>query len=138
MNVTKSVTINRPRHAAYEFWRDFTNLARFMAHVQRVDSLSGPRSHWVVSAPAGQTVEWDAEVVDDRPGEIIRWRTLEGSGIRHEGAVRFNDAPGDRGTEVHVACNMTRPPARRARPSPHYSARSRRSRSAMTCAASSK
>ncbi len=102
LNVTKSVTINRPRLAVYEFWRDFGHLAQFMAHVQRVDALGEKRSHWVVSAPAGQTVEWDAETTEDRPGELIRWRTLQGSSIRHEGVVRFDEAPGDRGTEVHV------------------------------------
>src|SRR4029453_1971994 len=102
LHVTKSVTINRPREAVYQFWRDFANLPQFMAHVQSVVSIGDKRSHWVVAAPAGQTVEWDAEVVDDRPNELLAWRSLEGSDIRHEGSVRFDTAPADRGTEVHV------------------------------------
>jgi uncharacterized membrane protein len=102
LHVTKSVTINRPREAVYEFWRDFSNLPQFMAHVQSVASEGDKRSHWVVAAPAGQTVEWDAEIVDDRPNALIAWRSLEGSDIRHEGSVRFDQAPADRGTEVHV------------------------------------
>ena len=102
LHVTKSVTINRPREAVYQFWRDFSNLPQFMAHVQSVVSRDDKRSHWVVAAPAGQTVEWDAEIVDDRPDELIAWRSLEGSDIRHEGSVRFEKAPADRGTEVHV------------------------------------
>jgi uncharacterized membrane protein len=102
LHVTKSVTINQPRDIVYQFWREFENLPRFMAHVQRVVSMGDRRSHWVVSGPAGTNVEWDAEIVDDRPGELITWRTLEGSDIRHEGSVRFEEAPGDRGTEVYV------------------------------------
>ena len=102
LHVTKSATINRPREAVYQFWREFGNLPQFMAHVQSVVSGDDKRSHWVVAAPAGQTVEWDAEIVDDRPNERIAWRSLDGSDIRHEGSVRFEQAPADRGTEIHV------------------------------------
>jgi uncharacterized membrane protein len=102
LHVTKSVTINRPREAVYQFWREFANLPQFMAHVQSVVTKDDKRSHWVVAAPAGQTVEWDAEVVDDRPNQLIAWRSLEASDIRHVGSVRFEKAPADRGTEVHV------------------------------------
>ena len=101
LHVTKSVTINQSQDTLYQYWRDFANLAQFMAHVQSVTS-TGNRSHWVVSAPAGQAVEWDAEIVEDRPGDLIAWRSLEGSDIRNQGTVRFTKAPADRGTEVHV------------------------------------
>ena len=86
LHVTKSITINQSPEIVYRFWRNFSNLPQFMAHVLRVDLKGDGLSHWVVAAPAGQTVEWDAEVVD----------------IRHEGFVRFERAPADRGTEVHV------------------------------------
>jgi uncharacterized membrane protein len=103
LHVTKSVTINQSPETVYRFWRDFSNLPRFMAHVLRVDLKEGDRlSHWVVAAPAGQTVEWDAEVVEDRANAVIAWRSLDDSDIRHEGFVRFDRAPADRGTEVHV------------------------------------
>jgi len=113
VNVTKSVTINRARETVYAFWRDFSNLGHFMSHVQSVTSTSQTRSHWVVAAPAGRTVEWDAEIVEDRPNERIVWRSVEGSDIRHQGSVRFDDAPTDRGTEVHVSLRYE-PPAGQA------------------------
>ena len=109
LHVTKGVTINRPREAVYQFWRDFSYLPQFMAHVQSVLSTGDKRSHWVVTAPGRQTVEWDAEIVEDRPNELIAWRTLEGSDIRHEGSVRFDKAPADRGTEVHVGLRYDAP-----------------------------
>jgi uncharacterized membrane protein len=102
LHVTKAITIMQPADTVYRYWRDFSHLPNFMAHVQSVVTTGDRRSHWVVSAPAGQSVEWDAEIVEDRPGERIAWRSLEGSDIRHEGSVRFERAPADRGTEVHV------------------------------------
>jgi len=83
-------------------WRDFSNLPRFMNHLESVQVIDQRRSHWKTKAPAGKSVEWDAEIIEDRPGELIAWRSLEGSQIGNSGVVRFIDAPGDRGTEVHV------------------------------------
>jgi uncharacterized membrane protein len=47
-------------------------------------------------------VEWDAEIIDDRPGELISWRPLPGTKVVSTGSVRFLRAPGGRGTEVRV------------------------------------
>ncbi len=99
--VRQSVTVNRPVEEVYAFWHNFENFPRFMAHVRSV-SVSGRRSHWVAKAPAGMTVEWDAEIVDDRENELIAWRSLEESDVQHSGKVRFVRAPGARGTEVRV------------------------------------
>jgi len=54
-------------------------------------------------------VEWDAEITADRPGEMIGWRSVEGSDIRTEGAVYFRRAPGRRGTEVKVSFSYVVP-----------------------------
>jgi uncharacterized membrane protein len=56
----------------------------------------------VARAPAGTTVEWDAEITDDVPGERIAWRSLEGASVGNRGQVEFRPAPGGRGTEVHA------------------------------------
>jgi len=54
-------------------------------------------------------VEWDAEIVEDRPNELIAWRSVEGSDVDNSGSVRFVQAPGDRGTEVHVELRYSPP-----------------------------
>ena len=110
LQVSRSITVNCPREAAYEFWRDFENLPRFMQHLQSVTSAGNGLSHWVVKAPAGQEVEWDAELVDERPNERLAWRSAPGSDVEHEGSVQFRDAPGDRGTEIRVELRYD-PPA---------------------------
>ncbi len=97
-----AITVNRPPEDVYAFWRDLENLPRFMFHLESVQAKDGDRSHWVAKAPAGRTVEWDAEVVDDVPGERISWRSVEGADVPNSGSVRLAEAPGGRGTEVTV------------------------------------
>lgn len=60
------------------------------------------RSHWVAKAPAGTTVEWDAEITEDRPNELIAWRSLEGADVDSAGTVRFEQSPRGRGTVVKL------------------------------------
>jgi uncharacterized membrane protein len=102
VQVTESITVNRPVQEVYGFWRNFENLPRFMEHLESVRVTEGGRSHWKAKAPAGATVEWDAELVDDRPNESISWRALSDSTVPNSGSVRFREAPGDRGTEITV------------------------------------
>jgi uncharacterized membrane protein len=94
------VTINKPKSEVYRFWRNFQNLPRFMENIERVDVQSNDRSHWVVKAPAGSRVEWDAIVTDDRTDERIAWESDENADVRNAGWVEFRDAPG--GTEVRA------------------------------------
>ena len=102
MNVTKSITVARPRNEVYAFWRDFENLPRFMQNVESVENLGGGRSHWCAKGIAGTDREWDAELVEDRPNERISWRTIHSPDhLRHAGTVSFLSA-GDSATEVRV------------------------------------
>jgi uncharacterized membrane protein len=110
MDVTKAVTIRRSPAEIYAFWRSFQNLPRFMYHLQDVRVIDDRRSHWVVKAPAGKSVEWDAEIVEDQPNERIAWRSLPDADVPNSGWVEFKPAPGGRGTEVHVALRYD-PPA---------------------------
>ena len=107
--VEKSVTINRPAIELYTFWRNFENLPRFMNHLESVKVTGENRSHWVAKAPAGTTVEWDAEVYNEKPNELIAWRTLEGADVDSAGSVRFEQATGGRGTTVRVVLKYDPP-----------------------------
>lgn len=97
--VARAVTINRPCPELYAYFRDFDNLATFMENIERVDVVDDTRSHWVVKAPAGRTVEWDAIVTDEVPGEYFAWASEPGADIANSGRVEFRDA-GARGTVV--------------------------------------
>ncbi len=112
VEVRHSTTINRSPGELYHYWRRLSNLPRFMRHLESVHETDDTHSRWVARAPAGTTVEWNAEIVEDRPNEVIAWRAVEGSQMRNDGRVRFVDAPGGRGTEVHVELTYA-PPAGR-------------------------
>ena len=100
--VTRSVTINRPRSDVYAFWRDFSNLALVMENIERIDVIDEKRSHWVVKAPAGRTVEWDAVVTEDVLERVIAWEAAPGASVRNSGKVEFIDAAPGRGTMVRA------------------------------------
>lgn len=100
--VHRAVTIVRPRDEVFSFWRELSNLPRFMRHLEEVRPTGDGRTLWRAKAPAGGTIEWEAETTEVRDSELIAWRSLPGSPVHHAGRVTFRDGPGDRGTEVHV------------------------------------
>lgn len=109
MRVEQVYTIDRPASELYEFWRHFENLPRFMRHLRSVEAIDERRSRWVAAAPAGTSVEWEAEVIEDRPHELIAWRSLPGSPIEHRGEVRFESPLDGSGTVVRVAMEYKPP-----------------------------
>jgi uncharacterized membrane protein len=104
----KSLIINRPPEELYQAWRQFENLPRFMKQLESVTATSPTRSHWVAIGPGGRRVEWDAEITDDRPNEHIAWRSVRGD-VGHSGFVRFERAPGNRGTIVKIKLHYKLP-----------------------------
>ena len=112
IRVERAVTVNRPRGELYQMWRDFENLPRFMKYLETVqmDDRDTGRSHWVVKGPLNRLIEWDAEVIEERENELLVWKSLPGSMVESMGRVEFVDAPGGRGTIVHVSLEYN-PPA---------------------------
>ncbi len=109
IRVEKTVTINRSASDLYQFWRNLENLPQFMGHLKSVTMQDQLRSHWVANAPLDQSVEWDAEIVQDEPNRLIAWASAEDAGIENSGFVRFQPAPADRGTEVKVVMEYNPP-----------------------------
>jgi uncharacterized membrane protein len=110
--VEESVTILRSQEELFGFWRRFENLPRFMPHLISVNEIDGNRSHWIAKGLTGN-VEWDAEIINERPNELIAWKSVEGAEVATAGSVQFRRAPGNRGTEVKVVMDYI-PPAGKA------------------------
>lgn len=107
--VITTLTVARPREAVYDFWRDLTNLPRFMQHLAQVRPIDDRYSDWTARVPGGMgTMSWRAELTEERAGEQLTWRSVPDADIDNAGTVTFRDAPGG-GTEVHVAIAY-RPP----------------------------
>lgn len=110
VHVEKVIAVDRSREQLYSFWRKLENLPRFMRHLESVRQIGQNRSHWSAIGPADTRFEWDAEIVTDHPDELISWRSLPGADVENSGSVRFDRAPGDRGTFVRVTMEYL-PPA---------------------------
>jgi uncharacterized membrane protein len=110
IRVEKSVTINSTPERLYRFWRNFENLPRFMDHLESVQVLDDKHSRWVAKGPARIKAEWEAEIINEVPNELIGWRSVDGSRVDNAGSVHFKPAAGGRGTEVKVVLRYD-PPA---------------------------
>jgi uncharacterized membrane protein len=107
--VRRSVTIGTSAEDCYEAWRDPETLSRVMGKVADVEPLDDDRSRWTVHGPYGQDVSWETHVVEDEPGELLRWETPTDAVLPNEGAVRFRAAPGGRGTTVTLLVSFDPP-----------------------------
>ncbi len=112
VKVRRSVILNKSPEEIYRFWRNFENLPRFMNHLESVHKIDENRSRWRVKGPAGMNIEWDAEIISERPNEMIGWRSLPGATVDNAGSVRFEPAPGGRGTVVRVQLQYNPPGGR--------------------------
>lgn len=101
-HVHATITVNRPAHELYSFWRNLQNLPAVMPHLSSVHVLDDHRSRWAARGPNGRAIEWESEIIDDRPGELLAWRSLEHSHVYNAGSVQFAASPGNQGTRVSV------------------------------------
>jgi uncharacterized membrane protein len=109
IKVEKTLTINRKPQELYQFWHNFENLPTFMKHLKSVKIYDQKRSHWIANAPLGNSVEWDAEIINDQENYLIAWTSVEGADVDNSGFVRFQPAVGGRGTEVKVVMELNPP-----------------------------
>jgi len=109
LRVERAVTINKPREEVFRFWRNLENLPRFMKHLQSIRVIDDRRSHWVTKGPAGRTMEWDAEIINEIENELIGWRSLDGAQVDNAGSVHFKSTTNGRGTEVRVLLQYNPP-----------------------------
>jgi uncharacterized membrane protein len=90
---TANFAIRCSPQRAYEMWRDFENLPRFMPHLESVTVRDKLHSHWKAGGPFGSNVSWDAEIVDEVENQRITWRSLPGSTITNRGSMEFHPGP---------------------------------------------
>jgi uncharacterized membrane protein len=105
MEVNESFTVQKPHSEVYAFWRKLENLPRFMTHLQEVTEEDHINSTWKAKVPGGiATVSWKAEIVEDVPGELIRWASKPGSMVDNAGEVKFK---GISTNETEIEVNLT-------------------------------
>jgi uncharacterized membrane protein len=112
IKMKKSIVIDRSPAELYAFWRDLENVPQIVDMIESIHVRDEKRSHWTAVGPAGLRVAWDAEITTDRENEMIGWRSVDGSLLETAGYIRFERAPGGRGTLLRVAMEYDPPSGR--------------------------
>ncbi len=86
--IEDSITVDVPISRAYNQWTQFEEFHNFMEGIKEVKQMNDKRLHWKAEI-AGQTKEWDAEIFEQIPDQLIAWRST--SGAKNSGTVVFTD-----------------------------------------------
>jgi len=100
MPIQQAVDIGAPLKTVYNEWTQFEEWPQFM---HRLESVSQEEDEQVKIKVKiwGKSKEFTADIVDQRPDELIKWEVSEG--ITHTGVVTFSElAP----NLTHVEINM--------------------------------
>ncbi len=109
VNIKAMITVSKPRHEVYGFWRRLENLPTVMKHLEKVTIIDEHTSEWTARLPAGLgTITWQSEIIKDEPGALLSWQSLPGSAIENAGKVEFSDA-GKWGTNLHIVISYHAP-----------------------------
>jgi uncharacterized membrane protein len=103
VTVDEAITVNKPIAEVYRFYRNLENHPRFIKRLKSVQAIDSKHSHWVLQAPMQKTVEWDAEITEERENHMLSWHSLPGADVTNAGTARFRELPGERGTEIHIS-----------------------------------
>jgi uncharacterized membrane protein len=96
--VEETIDVNVPVSTAYNQWTQFEDFPRFMPTVQEVKQLDDRHLHWRANV-AGRQEEWDSEITEQVPDQMIAWRSTNGPG--NAGLVTF-DKIGQNKTRVKL------------------------------------
>jgi len=111
IKIEEQITIDRQRDELFQIWRNFAQLPNYADDLESVTALGDGRTHWVARVPGGKRIEWDSEMVNEIPGELIAWKTVGNPDVAHAGSVHFHD--GTRGaTDVRVILDYEPPGGR--------------------------
>ena len=91
--IEKSIEVNAPVRPVYNQWTQFEEFPRFMKGVKEVRQLDDTHVHWHAEI-WGNDKEWDAEITEQVPDQVIAWRST--TGAPNAGTVRFEPVSHDR------------------------------------------
>ena len=86
-HVSESIEVDRPVSDVYNQWTQFEEFPQFMGGIEQVSQQDETHLRWRAKI-ASQTVEWDAEIVEQVPDKVIAWRAI--SGAENSGRVEFH------------------------------------------------
>jgi len=111
IKIEEHITIDRSRDELFRIWRNFEQLPKYADDLESVTAVGDGRTHWVARVPGGKRVEWDSEMVNEIPGELIAWKTVGNPDVAHAGSVHFRDAASGT-TDVRIVVDYEPPGGR--------------------------
>lgn len=110
IHISETITVNVAREKVYAFWRELSNLPKFMKHLEKVTETSRTESHWIANTP-GNLIElnWKAEITHEEEGNYIGWQSAPSAMVDNAGKVEFTDTLNQIGTELHVEISYFAP-----------------------------
>ena len=100
--VQRSLTIRRSPQDLYDFCRNAENVPRYIPSIESVRKINENWSHWIAPSPTGQRIEWDVEITQDQPGQLIGWQVHNNTMIGNSGLISFREAPRQLGTIISL------------------------------------
>jgi uncharacterized membrane protein len=98
--VQKSVEVNVPVRVAYNQWTQFESFPEFMDGVESITQTDDTHSHWVVKV-GGVKREYDTEILEQTPDQLVSWRSTGGDTGGNSGRVTF-ESLGATATRVNI------------------------------------
>ncbi|WP_242624438.1 SRPBCC family protein [Micromonospora kangleipakensis] len=105
--VEACITIQCTVEDTFRFYRDFTNLPRFLGDVMIVEEIGPGTSRWTIQGPMGIRVKWTIRLTEERANELIRYETVAPTGLRTYWEVHFR--PGSEAGQTEVREVMKTP-----------------------------
>lgn len=103
ISITEDIVVNAEKDKVYGFWRELSNLPKFMNHLKSVEELDAGVSLWTANTPGGLfDLNWNAEITREEEGEYLGWQSLAGSMIDNAGKIEFRESLNGLGTEIHI------------------------------------
>ena len=106
VRLEQTVTVDRPVHDVYRFWRDVENFSSFFDYL-KVTRLSDVHSRWVINLNGDACAEWNTKIINEAENTLIAWRSLDNSEVDNAGAVYFTPSEDGQSTEVRAVINYT-------------------------------
>ena len=86
--VSSTVDVDVDVTTAYNQWTQFESFPSFTDGVESVTQQGPTRTHWVVKV-GGARREFDGDISDQTPDQVVAWRPTGGDTERHTGRVNL-------------------------------------------------
>jgi carbon monoxide dehydrogenase subunit G len=98
-HVSESIEVQCPVGEVYNQWTQFEEFPRFMSGIEQVTQTDDTHLHWKANI-AGRSAEWDAEITEQVPDQVIAWQAIDGA--TNSGRVQFQGSDGQTSISVEM------------------------------------